>query len=85
MRFNKAFETQLAQLAAALPIAVESVNAVITRGGKTTHDPPYPSTENKTKADDTTEKPTEEDHSKRCTMGRRHHMNSMIHKYCRFP
>ena len=53
LSFNKAFETQLAHLAAALPTAIDSVNAVTTRGGKTTRDPPYPSTDSKKKEDDT--------------------------------
>jgi hypothetical protein len=41
---NKKIETQLAQLAAASPVAtnLEQVQAVTTRGGKSTCDPPYP-------------------------------------------
>ena len=54
MSFNKMIETQLAQIAAAIPIdsngkipaqpknSHENVKVVITRGGKTTHDPPNP-------------------------------------------
>ena len=44
LSYNKKIESQLAQLAAALPIAtnLEKVNAITTRGGKSTHDPPYP-------------------------------------------
>ena len=43
LSYNKKIESQLAQLAAALPFAtnLEKVNAIITRGGKSTHDPPY--------------------------------------------
>ena len=48
------FETQLAQIAATIPaydfekilghpeISFENINAVIKRGGKSTHDLPYP-------------------------------------------
>jgi hypothetical protein len=36
--FNKKVELQLAQLASTLPIATN----LTTRGGKSTHDPPYP-------------------------------------------
>jgi hypothetical protein len=41
---NKKIESQLAQLAFALPFAtnLEKVNAITTRGGKSTRDPPYP-------------------------------------------
>ena len=44
LSYNKKIESQLAQFAAALPFAtnLEKVNAIITRGGKSTHDPPYP-------------------------------------------
>jgi len=47
---NKKIETQLAQLAAALPFAtnLEKVNAITTRGGKSTRDPPYPTRTGKT-------------------------------------
>jgi hypothetical protein len=41
LSFNKMFETQLAQVAAAVPFT-KMVNAVTTRGGKSNHDPPYP-------------------------------------------
>ena len=52
--FNKVLETQLAQLAAKLPvfvdgiipgqpeISIENIKAVTTRGGKSTRDPPNP-------------------------------------------
>jgi hypothetical protein len=41
---------QLAQLASALPFAtnLEKVNAITTRGGKSTRDPPYPKGTGKT-------------------------------------
>jgi hypothetical protein len=44
LSFNKKIESQLAQLASALPFAtnLEKVNAITTRGGKSTCDPPYP-------------------------------------------
>ena len=39
-------------MAAALPVAtnLEKVNAITTRGGKSTRDPPYPTTIGKTQA-----------------------------------
>ena len=44
LNYNKKIESQLAQLAATLPFAtnLEKVNAITTRGGKSTRDPPYP-------------------------------------------
>jgi hypothetical protein len=44
LSFNKKIESQLAKLASALPFAtnLEKVNAITTRGGKSTRDPPYP-------------------------------------------
>jgi hypothetical protein len=44
LSFNKKIESQLAQLASALPFAtnLEKVNAITTRDGKSTCDPPYP-------------------------------------------
>jgi hypothetical protein len=54
MSFNKMVETQLAQIAIVIPIdsdekihaqpknSCEKVNAVVTRGGKSTHYPPNP-------------------------------------------
>jgi hypothetical protein len=43
LSFNKKIESQLAQLASALPFAtnLEKVNDITTRGGKSTRDPPY--------------------------------------------
>ena len=42
LSYNKKIESQLAQLVAALPFAtnLEKVNAITTRGGKSTRDPP---------------------------------------------
>jgi hypothetical protein len=50
MIFNKKVELQLGKLASTLPIAtnLEKVKAITTRGGKSTHDPPYPKGEGKT-------------------------------------
>ena len=54
LSFNKMIETKLAQIAAAIPVtndgkipgqpknSLEKVNAVTTRGGKSTHGPPNP-------------------------------------------
>jgi hypothetical protein len=43
LSYNKKIESQLAQLAAALPFAtnLEKVNTITTRGGRSTRDPPY--------------------------------------------
>jgi hypothetical protein len=41
LSFNEMIETQLAQLVASVP-PVENAKAVVTGGGKTTCDPPYP-------------------------------------------
>ena len=52
LSYNEKIESQLAQLAAALPFAtnLEKVNAITTRGGKSTRDPPYPTRTGKTSA-----------------------------------
>ena len=52
LSYNKKIESQLAQLAAALPFAtnLEKVNAITTRGGKSTRDLPYPTRIGKTPA-----------------------------------
>ena len=52
LSYNKKIESQLAQLAATVPFAtnLEKVNAITTRGGKSTHDPPYPTRAGKTPA-----------------------------------
>jgi hypothetical protein len=45
VNFNKVLELQIAQIVATVPSSVNScntLNAVTTRGGKTTRDPPYP-------------------------------------------
>jgi hypothetical protein len=50
MIFNKKIELQLAQLASVMPVATnhKKVKAITTRGGKLTHDPPYPKGADKT-------------------------------------
>ena len=50
LSYNKKIESQLAQLAAALPFVtnLEKVNTITTRGGKFTRDPPYPTRTGKT-------------------------------------
>jgi hypothetical protein len=44
LSYNKKIELQIAQLSATLPFATNhmQVNAITTRGGKSTRDPPYP-------------------------------------------
>ena len=48
--YNKKLESQIALLAATLPFATnpKKVNAITARGGKCTHDPPYPTRVGKT-------------------------------------
>jgi hypothetical protein len=50
LSYSKKIESQLAQLVAALPISTNlvKVNTITTRGGKCTHDPPYPTRIGKT-------------------------------------
>ena len=50
LSYNKKIESQLAQLTAAMPFAtnLEKVNAITTRGGKSTRDPPYSTRTDKT-------------------------------------
>jgi len=52
LSYNKKIESQLAQLVATLPFAtnLEKVNAITTRGGKSTRDPSYPTRTGKTPA-----------------------------------
>jgi hypothetical protein len=50
LSFNKKIESQLAQLASVLLLAtnLEKVNAITIKGGKSSHDPPYPTRTGKT-------------------------------------
>ena len=50
LSYNKKIESQVAQLAAALPFATKKVNAITSRGGKSTRDPPYLTKTGKTPA-----------------------------------
>ena len=52
LSYNKKIESQIALLATALPFAtnLEKVNAITTRGGNSTRDPPYPTRIGKTLA-----------------------------------
>ena len=52
LSYNKNIESQIPQLAAAMPFAtnLEKVNAITTRGGKSTRDPPYATRTGKTQA-----------------------------------
>ena len=57
-------ETQLAQIAAAVPFS-EKINAVTTRGGKSTHDPLHPNhAEKAARPQAEEEESTEQDDSK---------------------
>ena len=60
LSFNKMIETQLAQLVAAMPPAMENVKAITTRGGKTTQDPPYPTHDSRKKASPVAEESPQE-------------------------
>ena len=51
-------ETQLAQLVPAMPPAMENVKAIMSRGGKTTQDPPYPTEDNMKKASPMAKEPS---------------------------
>ena len=70
LSFNKMIETQLAQLAAAMPPAMENVKAITTRGGKTTQDPPYTTHDNRKKASPVAEEPSREDESEKVHEGK---------------
>ena len=50
LSYNKKIESQLPQLATALPFAtnLEKVNTITTGGGNSTRDPPYPTRTGKT-------------------------------------
>ena len=61
LSFNKMIETQLAQVAAAMPPTMENVKAITTRGGKTTQDPPYPNHVNRKKGSPVAEEPPREE------------------------
>jgi ubiquinone biosynthesis protein COQ9 len=52
LSYNKKIELQIAQLVATLPFATnpKKVNAITARGGKSTHDSPYPTRTGKTPA-----------------------------------
>jgi len=63
-------ENQLAQLAAAMPPAMENVKAIMTRGGKTTQDPPYPNHDNRKKASPVAEEPSREDEPEKVHEGK---------------
>ena len=60
LSFNKMIETQLAQIAATVPFS-EKINAVTTRGGKSTRDPPHPNHAEKAARPQTEEEAAEQD------------------------
>ena len=70
LSFNKMIETQLAQLVAAMPPAMENVKAITTRGGKTTQDPPYPNHVNRKKARPVVEEPPREEEPEKVHEGK---------------
>jgi len=63
-------ETQLAQVADAMPPAMENIKAVMTRGGKTTQDPPYSNQDSRKKASPMAEEPSQEDESEKVHEGK---------------
>ena len=70
LSFNKMIETQLAQVVAAMPPAMENVKAITTRGGKTTQDPPYPNHVNRKKARPVVEEPPREEEPEKVHEGK---------------
>ena len=68
--FNKMIKTQLAQVAATMPPALENVKAITTRGGKTTQDPPYPNHVNRKKASPVAEEPPREEEPEKVHEGK---------------
>ena len=70
LSFNKMLETQLTQLAAVMPPAMENVKAITTRGGKTTQDPPYPNHDNRKKASTVAEEPPREEEPEKVHEGK---------------
>ena len=63
-------ETQLAQVAATMPPALENVKAITTRGGKTTQDLPYPNHINRKKASPMAEEPSREEEPEKVNEGK---------------
>ena len=61
--FNKMIETQLAQIAAVVPFS-EKINAVTTRGGKSTRDPPQPNHAEKAPTAQEEEQPTDQEETR---------------------
>ena len=70
LSFNNMIESQLAQVAAAMPPAMENVKAITTRGGKTTQDPPYPNHVNRKKASPVAEELPREEEPKKVHEGK---------------
>src|SRR6185436_10143546 len=70
LSFNKMIETQLAQVAATMPPALENVEAITMRGGKTTQDPPYPNHVNRKKASSVAEEPPREEEPEKVHEGK---------------
>jgi hypothetical protein len=66
----KMIETQLTQVAAAMPPAMENIKAIITRGGKTTQDPPSPNHDDRKKASPVAEEPSREDEPEKVHEGK---------------
>ena len=62
LSYNKKIGSQIAQLVATLPFAtnLEKVNAITTRGGRSTRDPPYLTKASKTPATVQEEKKNDE-------------------------
>jgi hypothetical protein len=77
-------ETQLAQVAAAMPLAMENIKAITTRGGKTTQDLPYPNHANRKKESPVAEEPSREDEPEKVHEGKMAPRDFMTPKYCRF-
>ena len=70
LSFNKIIETQLTQVAAAMPPAMENVKAITTQVGKTTQDPPYSNHVNRKKASPMAEEPPREEEPEKVHEGK---------------
>jgi hypothetical protein len=96
LSFNKILKTQLAQLATTVSsseigrilgqpeASLENFNAITTRGGKATRDPPYPDHVSREKENKTVEEQPNNNDTDKVHVGKRPHTNSITLNYCRF-
>ena len=98
LSFNKMIESKLAQIVAAIPVnnegkipgqpenSFEKVNAVTTRGGKSTHDPPNPNNKAGKKQGQQEEGPSPSTKTQKIKkkMRKQHHKTLLIQATWRF-